>query len=310
MTKTSGHGQLVSVGQGHALEEGSMSFEEIMGSVMKLAAATDALGAIGARASLVLEGKPVDPHLTKALDEVAGAAGVTGIDTLAPHELGALAGLARMFVREADIQVADPGRAPRWNYTDPIVLEGWGRGSSMMPQLIASSVPEAGEVTSFLDVGVGVGWLAIAAAQQWPGARVVGIDVWEPSLDRARKHVAESGLDGRVEVRNQDVSELDDVEAYDCAWLPTFFFQEADLPAAVARVVRAVKPGGAVVLGRFDPPPDPLIAATTALRAVRSGGCHIGAEECAQLLRDVRCSMVRVVPRTWPAPLQFIVGQR
>lgn len=287
-----------------------MSFEEIMGAVMRLTTATDALGAVGARASLALEGGTADPRLVKALDEVAAAAGITGIDALTPPELGALTGLSRLFVREADIQAFDPVREPHWNYTDPIVLEGWGRGSAMMPQLIASSVPEAGDVTSFLDVGVGVGWLAISAAQLWPGARVVGVDVWEPALERARAHVAESGLEGRVELRNQDVTTLDEPDTYDCAWLPTFFFREEDLAAAVERVVRAVRPGRATVVGRFDPPPDPLVQATTALRAVRSGGSAVSAEEAAQLLRDAGCSAVRVVPRTWPAPLQFVVGQR
>ncbi len=34
---------------------------------------------------------------------------------------------------------------------------------------------------SFLDVGTGVGWLAIEAARTRPALRVVGIDLWEPS---------------------------------------------------------------------------------------------------------------------------------
>ncbi len=287
-----------------------MSYGEIMGVVMRLATATDALGAIGARASLALEGKEVDPRLAKALDEVAAAAGVTGLDTLAPHELAGLVGLTRMFVREADIQLSDPGRDPAWNYSDPIVLESYGRGSSIMPQLIADSVPEAGAVTSFLDVGVGVGWLAIAAAQQWPEARIVGIDVWAPSLERAWAHVAESGLEGRVELREQDAAVLDDADAYDCAWLPTFFFDDDELPTAVERVVLAVRPGGAVVLGRFDPAPDPLVQATTNLRAVRSGGTSVSVDEAVALLRSAGCTTVRPVPRTWPMPLQFVVGLR
>ena len=287
-----------------------MSFGEIMGAVMRLAAATDALGAIGAQASLALEGADVDPRLAKALDQVAAAAGVTGVAALAPPELATLAGVARMFVREAEIQLAEPSRPPMWNYTDPLVLEAYGRGSSMMPQLISDSVPEVGEITSFLDVGVGVGWLAISAAQQWPAARVVGLDVWAPSLARARAHVAESGVEDRVEVREQDVHELEDVDAYDCAWLPTFFFDDAELPTVVGRVVQAVRPGGVVVLGRFDPAPDPLIEATTNLRAVRSGGSSVSADEAAGLLKAAGCATVRPVPRMWPMPLQFIAGQR
>jgi hypothetical protein len=35
---------------------------------------------------------------------------------------------------------------------------------------------------AFLDVGTGVGGLAIEAARVWPALRVVGIDQWEPAL--------------------------------------------------------------------------------------------------------------------------------
>jgi len=287
-----------------------MAFEEIMGVVMKLVGGTDALGAIAAHASLIAAGKEIDPRLAKAFSEVEAAVGVTGLEALAPAQLATLASVPRMFVREADLQISDPGRPPVWNYTDPVVLESYGRGSAVMPQLIASSVPEAGEVTSFLDVGVGVGWLAIAAAQLWPGARVVGLDVWAPSLERARAHVAESGLEGRIELRDQDAAELDDVDAYDLAWLPSFFFDEHALPAVARRVARAVRPGGVVVLGRFDPSPDPLDHATTNLRVVRSGGSLVGADEAVELLRTAGCTTVRAVPRTWPMRLQFVAGQR
>ena len=286
-----------------------MSFEEILAVVTRLGAGTDALGAIAGHAALLAEGKEIDVRLAKAFGEVEAAVGITGLEALPAQQLAVLSGMPRLFVREADLQMSDPGRPPVWNYTDPALLETYGRGSSVMPQLISTSVPEAGDVTSFLDVGVGVGWLAIAAAQQWPAAHVVGIDVWAPSLERARAHVAESGFDGRVELRDQDAGALDDVDAFDCAWLPTFFFDDAELPAVVERVVRAVRPGGAVVLGRFDPAPDPLIQATTHLRAVRSGGSSMTVEEGLALLRAAGCSTVRAVPRTWPMPLQFVVGQ-
>ena len=45
----------------------------------------------------------------------------------------------------------------------------------------------------------------------WPAAQVVGIDVWEPSLER--KNVGGAGLDGRITLRNQDLVALDDVDA-------------------------------------------------------------------------------------------------
>ena len=48
------------------------------------------------------------------------------------------------------------------------------------------TVPELAGVRLFLDVGSGIGLLAVAAAGVWPQATVVGIDVWGPSLTTLR----------------------------------------------------------------------------------------------------------------------------
>jgi len=104
----------------------------------------------------------------------------------------------------------------------------------MIPAMIAGAHPDLAEVTSFLDVGTGVGLLAVAAAAVWPSATVVGIDPWETSLERARANVAGAGLDGRVTLRSQTMGSLHDVDAYDCAWIPTFFVTEAVLQEGLA----------------------------------------------------------------------------
>src|SRR5207302_2060644 len=140
------------------------------------------------------------------------------------------------------------------------------------------------EVGSFLDVGTGVGLLAVAAAGVWPQARIVGLDRWEPSLERARANVAAAGLGERIELRRQDLGALDDVDAYECVWVPTFFFTEAALVDALPRVLRATRPGGWVVAGHFTGAPDPLVAAVTTLRTLRGGGVEIPAQRGVELL--------------------------
>ena len=112
----------------------------------------------------------------------------------------------------------------------------------MIPQLLASQ-PEFRSVNSLLDVGAGVGLLAVSAANVWPSATVVGIDVWEPALERARANVKSAGLDDRITLRNQDVTALDDTDAYDCAWLPTFFLDEDAMAPAVSNVDARVASG-------------------------------------------------------------------
>src|SRR4029077_4004988 len=144
-----------------------------------------------------------------------------------PDQRAMLHGMIRMLVRTADDLVNDPGRAPGWTTTDPVILESIGRASMSMPGAIVAGAPELANVTSFLDVGTGVGWLAVAATNVWPSANVVGIDVNDHVLERARANVASVGLEDRITLRKQSVAELDDVDAYDLAWVPTFFIPEA-----------------------------------------------------------------------------------
>ncbi|MBV8642368.1 MAG: class I SAM-dependent methyltransferase [Candidatus Eremiobacteraeota bacterium] len=67
-------------------------------------------------------------------------------------------------------------------------------------QALNSSLKESG---TFLDVGTGVGWLAIEAAQSWPAWRVVGIDSWKPALELAQQKLSQSSVAARVEFRLQ-----------------------------------------------------------------------------------------------------------
>ena len=70
---------------------------------------------------------------------------------------------------------------------------------------------------TFLDVGTGVGRLAIEAARTWPALRVVGIDIWQPALTAARRNVADARLEDRVEVRSQNMLDLSDRASFTLA---------------------------------------------------------------------------------------------
>ena len=287
-----------------------MSFEEVMGTVQRLSTATDALAAIGAELSLSTSGEAVDPAVGSALAAVRTAAGVSELDSLAPPQQAMVLNLIRLFFAQASDLLAEPARAPGWTFTDPLVLEGMGRGSMMIPPLLRGAAPELANVTSLLDVGVGVGWLAVSAANTWPEATVVGVDVWEPALEQARVNVREAGLDDRVTLRNQDIAALDDVDAFDCAWVPTFFIPEGELAKALANIANAVRRGGWIVLGRFEPPPDPLTETTMTLKTIRSGGSVLTDDRAQELLRDAGCTSIRVLERPGPLPMNFVIGQK
>ena len=285
-----------------------MSMQEMTAVITRFQTATDALAALGARLAMG-EGDTVAPEILTALDEVLTAAGVTDVDGLEPQQRAMLAGLIRtMFAQSADL-LDCPTRDAGWSYTDPVVLEGVGRGSMMMPTLLRGS-GELNGVSSFLDIGTGVGLLAVSAARVWPECTVVGIDVWKPSLELARRNVTAAGLDHRIEIRHQDMLDLDDTDRYDCVWVPSFFFGPEVLAAALPKIIAATLPGGHVVMAHYEPPPDPLPRTTMRLRTIRDGGSVLDAGGAAELLRGAGCQDVHSLARTWPIPFGFVTGRR
>src|SRR5262249_8737456 len=148
------------------------------------------------------------------------------------------------------------------------------------------------------------------AARTWPQASVTGIEIWEPALRMAADNIRAAGLEDRVTVREQNVSDLNDPDTYDCAWFPTFFVNEPVLDAALPRVIRSLRPGGWLVLGRMAAPPDPVAEAAFVLKTIRGGGCDFDIKRLTSALEAAGCAGVRALPRQGPAPLEYVIGQR
>jgi SAM-dependent methyltransferase len=287
-----------------------MSFEEVIATVMGWATATEALAALGAELATHRPDVETPPEIADALHAVSAAAGIADLDQLAPQQQAMIAGIIRTYLHTAVDLLEHPDRAPGWTFSDPAILDGWGRGSALVPALIASAHPDLAQVTSFLDVGTGVGLLAIAAAGVWPTASIVGIDPWEPALERARAHVAQAGLEDRITLRRQALADLDDVDAFDCIWVPTFFLTETGLEDSLAAAERALRPGGWLVLGRMRTMPDPLAEATVALRTIRGGGSVLEPARLSELIEKAGCEVVPAAPPPGPVPVELVLGRR
>jgi SAM-dependent methyltransferase len=287
-----------------------MTLESVMGMVGQWGTTTEALAAVGAELAVQQPGVKAPAEIVDGLKAVSTAAGITDLSELAPPQQAMLLGIIRLFLHQALELLEHPDREPGWTVTDPAILDGFGRGSAMIPALIASAHPDLATVTSFLDVGTGVGLLAVAAANVWPNATVVGIDPWEPALERARPNIAQAGLEDRITLRRQDLAAFNDVDTYDCAWIPTFFLTEPVLEAGLATVMRALRPGGWVVLGRNRSTQDPLAAAIAALRWTRGGGGSLDDKVAVDLLEAAGCDEVHHVPPAGPVPIELILGRR
>jgi precorrin-6B methylase 2 len=286
-----------------------MAFEDVMGKVMQWATGAETMAALAATISMRQQGVTPPPAVAEALNDVLAAAGLDEVAELPPPQQAVLAGMIGMFNGHANELLADPAREPGWTYTDPAILDGYGRGSAMLPMAMAQANPDLADISSFLDVGTGVGLLACAAANVWPNARVVGIDPWDVSLERARANVAAAGLGDRVELRQTDLAGLGETDAYDCVWIPSFFLTEDVLVDGLTTALGALKPGGWVVVGTSRPAPEPLADAIGRLRWIRGGGTLLDPKVAVGLLETAGFVDAQVAPPA-PIPLDLVIGRR
>jgi SAM-dependent methyltransferase len=193
------------------------------------------------------------------------------------------------------------------------MLQAQGQASrSIVRSILALAADRPGLASTltgrFLDVGTGVGGIALEAAERCPRLRVVGLDIWEPALALARGNVAASPHAPRIEIRSQDVTLFDEPGAYTLAWLPAPFLSLPAAELALDRLAAAVAADGYVVVGFYTLPPDKAGAALAALRITRSGG-H--AWESAALEQQLTArGFVEVETCPGPPNVTLVIGRR
>ncbi|MGH3787968.1 MAG: SAM-dependent methyltransferase [Pseudonocardiaceae bacterium] len=214
---------------------------------------------------------------------------------------------------------SDDASAHGWRYADPALLQAWGVRSTepvgvwaerLFPALEGLPEALAAPTARFLDVGTGVGRLAIAMCHQFPTLRVVGLDPYETALELARLNVAEAGLASRIELRPQPVQGLADEGCYDLAWVPVMFLP-ADVAARGLRRVRAaLRPGGWAVLGSLAAEGGGLQPAVQRLMSLLFGSGRLLPDHAAQMLRAARYESIRILPVTPGVPIRMIIARR
>ncbi|WP_028055758.1 class I SAM-dependent methyltransferase [Sphingobium bisphenolivorans] len=93
------------------------------------------------------------------------------------------------------------------------------------------------------DVGCGVGFSTLLMAQAYPESRFTGYDFHEPSIEDARRHASDHGLDDRVRFEVSTAKEIpegnyDLVTMYDC------LHDMGDPRGCAAHMRRILAPGG------------------------------------------------------------------
>jgi predicted O-methyltransferase YrrM len=254
------------------------------------------------------------PDITAAAQELLSVTGITvapgqpvpGADTAAAQQI---ANQATAPLHQA-VALAS-GRVINWSAQSDQALLAQGRASAMGARAFVELVlPVMGGLRSrldapgarMLDVGTGVGALAVAFAEVFPRLHVLGIDVLDRPLRLARQNIAASDAAARVTVREQDVAGFTDDIGFDLAYLPAPFVRRPALEAGLPRVVAALRPGGwiFVVHGKFGG--TPAADSLTRLKTLVYGGTPLDDAEASDLLRSAGLTSVRAVPTPEGAP--------
>jgi predicted O-methyltransferase YrrM len=293
--------------------------------VLELLAEPQELGAVSGRSGL-------DPALAEGILDVLVALRLARRDG---QVVVAVPGLAPLLgseakevllaqLRSTDLQarqLIDAARhgslVPGWQHSDPELLEAQGRsGKGAIPAMVQAirQIPELAArlgqpSASFLDVGMGVGVIAIDLCRAFPALRVVGLEPAPAPLAQARRNVAAAQLADRIELRQQGVEALQDSEAFDLAYVAQVFIPDGLFEVGLARVWRALRPGGWVNMPAISATGADLEAALSRLRNILWGGGARLPEQVAERARAVGFTGVQVVP-AMGGTFRAIVGQR
>ncbi len=122
---------------------------------------------------------------------------------------------------------------------------------------IVENVDLAGK--EVLDIGVGIGGPACLLVEKHGAARVTGIDVEDPVLEKAAKIVSHRGLEDRVVLKRVEPGPLPfDDESFDVVFSKDAIIHIHDKGALFHEIYRVLRPGGCVAMSDWYRSEEPL----------------------------------------------------
>ena len=261
------------------------------------------------------------PELRVAAGELLAVAGLTGapgepLRGLGTSTPGQIASQAAAPLHQASALVS--GRGISWSAQSDEALLAQGNASAQGARPFAQfMLPMMGDLAGrlaapgarMLDIGTGVGALAVSFAEAFPQLHVLGIDVLDRALALARQTIAASGAAARVTVCNMDVADFADDTGFDVAWLPAPFIPQPALSAGLPQVTAALRPGGWLIVGHGKSGGTAIEDALTRLKTIAYGGTPLDEAAACRLLRDAGLTSVRPVPTPRGVPA-ITIGQK
>lgn len=100
-----------------------------------------------------------------------------------------------------------------------------------------------------LDVGCGVGGIALHLIERHGAAKVTGFDIEKPVIETARRHAAEKGLSDRTVFVQAPPGRLPfDDDSFDAVFSKDALVHVSDKEAIFSEIFRVLKPGGFVAV--------------------------------------------------------------
>jgi SAM-dependent methyltransferase len=182
-----------------------------------------------------------------------------------PAHIARLQSLASI-VRGGDSLIHEDGSADEGNAEWIEFARSMAPMMALPAELIAGLLgANAGAAWKVLDIAAGHGLYGIAIARHNPNAEIVAAD-WPQVLEVARENAEKAGVSARHRLLPGSAFEADFGDGYDVILLTNFLhhFDRQTNEKLLAKVHRALKPGGRVVTLEFVPNPDRVSPPTAA----------------------------------------------
>ena len=297
-----------------------MTIAELRDLIARDAGSTQRLAALGLALDARLNGAPIAHEVAFRTDAVLNALGVAEvIAQAAPSDLTAMLATIRSELLMGGRLLSDGSEAGRWRQSESRLHQAFGDLSAGFGKLlrtrIASELPGLSERLSapgaaFLDIGTGVGALALAMAREWPGLNVVGIDPLPGVLAQGRDNVSAAGCADRITLRVGRGEDIAETSTFDLVFVPSAFIPEPEVDLVVGRGAVALRPGGWLLLATVDPDLEALAAALVRFRVATWGGTNFSDGAAEALLARCDLTDVRRVQGRPGMPFGFVAGRR
>lgn len=145
----------------------------------------------------------------------------------------------------------------------------------------------------FLDLATGTGDLALAIAEHYARAEVLGTDPSQGMLQHGRRKVAEASLEDRISLVMGDAQQIEaDDASFDGVSIAFGIRNVPDRERALGEMARVTKPGGRVVILELSEPKDQSVFGKIAQFHVHTmvpaiGAWLSGAKEYKYLQRSI-----------------------